>query len=473
MTATEYQVSPFLYIGSSTFERANGTRAVPVYRTRDASVVLVSARVADVLRSGDIASAQLTPLQVADLSSAGLLCNDRDRERDAVYADMAAQAQRTDRRTFVLLPTSYCNMGCVYCGQEHVKGGLSQDHRAEITNRVLGGIAAPSTNYVKVGWFGGEPLMAFAVLRSMSQTFIAAAQEHDVQYESDIVTNGALLDHRKLSALVRECAVRTFHITLDGFGAVHDGHRPLNSGGRSFDKIISTLLRGLADPDLADVRFVLRTNVDVRNSDDVSYYLEQMAALGFAEQPSVVFSLVPVYPWTNDISALEVSRTEFAAREVDWIRQMAALGLNHQLVPGETKRVVCEAVTRSMEIIGSDGSVFSCTEHPLVPLHQKESVLIPVEALGARRLRPKGRYDDWIESVSEHRVPCGTCWLLPVCGGHCPKAWDDGNAPCPSMKFNMDDRLAMVAQRRGLHQVSASHGGLSTGHDGAGRQECW
>lgn len=34
--------------------------------------------------------------------------------------------------------------------------------------------------------------------------------------------------------------------------------------------------------------------------------------------------------------------------------------------------------------------------------------------------------------------------MLSVCGGGCPKAWREGNPPCPPAKSNIEDRLALA-----------------------------
>jgi uncharacterized protein len=39
--------------------------------------------------------------------------------------------------------------------------------------------------------------------------------------------------------------------------------------------------------------------------------------------------------------------------------------------------------------------------------------------------------------------------MLPVCGGSCPKLWREGYVPCPSFKYNWEDRLDIAARRLG------------------------
>ena len=51
---------------------------------------------------------------------------------------------------------------------------------------------------------------------------------------------------------------------------------------------------------------------------------------------------------------------------------------------------------------------------------------------------------DWNDLIqNDASLPCNTCTMLPVCGGACPKSWQEGNAACPSNKFNIKEKLAL------------------------------
>ncbi len=57
--------------------------------------------------------------------------------------------------------------------------------------------------------------------------------------------------------------------------------------------------------------------------------------------------------------------------------------------------------------------------------------------------------NSWKQMILNNEVPCHSCNLLPVCAGSCPKDWLFNNAPCPSFKENIDDRLFMAANYQG------------------------
>jgi uncharacterized protein len=56
-------------------------------------------------------------------------------------------------------------------------------------------------------------------------------------------------------------------------------------------------------------------------------------------------------------------------------------------------------------------------------------------------------------SAGHHEVQCGRCPILPICGGSCPKLWREGHIPCPSIKFNFQERLEIAAGRLGFQRL--------------------
>lgn len=441
--------SPFLIWGDRDFVDRRGRTVRPVFRGADAQVALVPAGLAEALRSGPEGIDGLAPDECAALLASGLAVTDVSGQRQDVLRKIAQGNVQAGLRTFVLLPTSYCNMACDYCGQEHTRRTAAGQHRDAVVRRVVTAMHDARTNAVHVAWFGGEPLMAFAVLRDMAARICSAADASGVEFTSKITTNGALLDRRKFHALVHTCLITRFDITLDGQAAVHDVHRPLKSGRPSFERLVSFLADVAGDPEFSHVQFVLRTNVDRRNASTVDGYLRAMAARGFGRD-NVTFQLAPIHSWGNDISGLELARDEVAELEIAWFRQMRTLGLRFAVLPTATSEAVCVATTRHSEVISADGAVYSCTEHPLVPGQDPDSALIPLQELGPAALRPTGKHDAWDDELATGTTPCSRCALLPVCGGHCPKLWSEGIAACPSMKTNMPQRLSFVAETAGL-----------------------
>jgi uncharacterized protein len=447
------QLSTYVRISEHSYLAPNGEPVRLLYATRTASLVCIPEAAADQLAEG--ALSELDTDLLDNLRRIEAVVDDDLTEREVVLNRQRTLSRRTDRRRFVLLPTTYCNMGCAYCGQEHTRGGLAQSHRDAVTARVMHAITDPEVREISISWFGAEPMIGYPTVLDMSEKFVAAAAEHGVDYEARMTTNGTLLTLEKLRKLHHDCRIWKFDITLDGPARIHDVHRPLKNGKGSFDRITGLLREALQQDDLKNVQFVLRTNIDVQNAAWVDEYLDTMANLGFATD-QVMFNLAPVYAWGNDVSDREIARSQYADYEVGWMRKMLHLGLRFIAVPNQTVGALCAAVTQSHEIISSTGNVFSCSEYPLVPQHEATGGLGQLSLLPADKPRPIGPFDDWHDSVSAGATPCHSCVFLPVCGGSCPKQWREGNAACPPYKFNLEARFDLMAELNGLSRALVS-----------------
>jgi uncharacterized protein len=447
------KISRYVVTSQATYRDSSGIMLRFLYATRTAHLMAVDLATAHAIDNGDVDA--LDQSRLAELREARAVVPADADERTMVLNRNRAAAGDHSKVHISLLPTSYCNMGCSYCGQEHAKGGLSADHRDRVRQRVLGAIAAPTTTHARIDWYGAEPLMGYAIIKDLAPQFVAAAQKLGVIYSSYLVTNGSLLSSRKIRTLIQECGVTNLEVTIDGPPDIHDVHRPLKSGQGSFWSIVRTVRDAVDEPDYARTTFSFRTNVDTHNLTAIRDYIELMGELGF-DRPNVRFSIVPVHSWGNDVTEIEVNYREFAAREVDWLELLERKGLATALLPTEPARVVCPAVITSSEIISSTGNIFSCTELPLVPASERDQALALIADLEIGEHRPLGPFDSWNDDIETGRFGCSACVFMPTCGGSCPKAWHEGHPPCPSYKFNIQDRFDLIARKCGLAVISDS-----------------
>lgn len=441
------QVSDYLVASERTFQAPDGSVVRMIYATRTATAAYLPVDEVEALLAGKLS--EIREDVRSALRDAEAIVDDAGAERDVVLERQRRASSERSHRKFTLLPTTYCNMGCSYCGQQHQRGRLSDRHRDAVAERVLAGISHESTQSVRINWFGAEPMVGYPVIRQLAPQFIAGAAENEVTYESSMVTNGSLLTLEKLRTLRTECGVTLYDITLDGPARIHDLHRPLKRGGGSFKHIVRTLQQAAQDSLLDDVHFTLRTNVDVTNVEWVEEYLHEIARLGFNTEQFFI-NIAPVYPWGNDVSAIELDRARFSSLEVSWMRAMASLGLRYEALPENPMKVLCSAVTQSRELMSSSGNLLSCSEYALVPQHEQTGGLGRIEDIPVTELRPLGPFDDWHDAVGRGETPCHSCVFLPVCGGACPKQWREGSRPCPPYKYGIQERLELIAHTHGL-----------------------
>jgi uncharacterized protein len=361
----------------------------------------------------------------------------------------------SDTRIFVFMPTSRCNMGCSYCGQTHGGGSVHSTVLSGFLARVQHAFLATRIRHVHIAWFGGEPLLAYRSIVELSSQIVEMAQASGRRYSSKLTTNGALLTASRMRVLIEDAHVQRFDITLDGPPAIHNRHRPLNSGGASFDKIVNTLA-WFRDADLRkSAVVVLRTNIDKENLRYIGDYLRIMKALGFDDGKKFLFEMAPIHSWGNDVSAIALTTKEAARHEVEWMELMEDLGLRYDLLPGRPAEKTCVATDPDSEVIDSRGNLFSCTETPLT-IQAGTDVLGNIISLPTLDRRPQGQFAGWDHAVAGGGIPCSSCQLRTVCRGACPKQWSEGTVPCPTLKLNFDDRMAIFMRRYGYRTTDAT-----------------
>jgi len=445
---TPSKLSRYVTISSRSYEDALGQRVKLVYNGKNGALLSIPEAQAVLLKEGWSPTDNVV---FNDLCEAGALVPDDEDELTTILERNSRAALDGSTRSFVLLPSSYCNMGCSYCGQTHKRGTLPPAWERLTTARIAAVLRDPATRAVHVGWFGGEPMAGYQTIIRVSAALTPTADEFQVRYDASMTTNGSLLSIPKLVELHGVARLRRIEVTIDGPEVVHNRRRSLLKGGGSFRHIVDTLLSALGMAELRDLTIRIRTNIDVRNAEHVTGYLLEMKRLGF-DHERVAFDLSPVYQWSNDVSEVEISKREFAALEIDWMVLMLELGLRFTVLPSHSTDVVCTAATRYAEVISPSGSIFSCTEHPLVPQHEAGDALTTLDAIFDGR-RPLGSFDDWNKLVERGDVPCQGCAVFGVCGGACPKHWTEKIIPCPSFKLNLQERFDVAATARRLRIV--------------------
>jgi uncharacterized protein len=428
-----------------------------LFATRTSSILALDEANWRQIEGGNFASLPADILQRL-IDEEVLVREDEDELAEILHRnDLAANAD--DQLYIVIQPTAQCQLGCDYCGQSHTSTRLSPKDQDGVVDRALSKLKARRYHHVFIAWFGGEPLAGLSVIRSLTPRLRAAAEEHHCRFGAKIITNGLALSHRIASEIVGEHAVKYIEITLDGASAFHDARRHRKNGASTFDRIFSNLADLALRRDLK-VEVSVRCNVDRRNVEGVSPLLQILADAGLQER--IFFYTTPVYSWGNDAHKLALSPEEYAEHEVSWLAEMLLLGFAPSLVP-RRKPVVCMATTPDAELVDAYGNLFNCTEVSYVPAYgvpNRYALGTLSEGTGAERRNLLG---DFNARVARREYSCASCRMLPVCGGACPKKWQEGFEPCPSVKWNIKERLLLeyARSRTSRHTRNAGHGGAN------------
>jgi len=317
---------------------------------------------------------------------------------------------------------------------------LAEEKQEKIAKRIGRRLASGHYETLLVNWFGAEPLIGLRVMRTLTSLLRETASDNNCKYRAQIVTNGLLLSLSVAEELVTKMGVTELVVTLDGPAKAHDARRHTKKGSPTFARIFSNVL-SIARADELPVKLAVRCNVDHRNAAQVPELIELLAEAGIQQRVELYFA--PVHDWSNGADSLSLSSEEYARREIDWLALMSLRGFTPPLLPA-LKPVVCMAVNPHAELIDPYGEIFNCTEVSLVPAYGEPNIYSlgtldkPGESSAATELK------QFMGDVEEKKYGCARCPMLPVCGGACPKQWNEGNVPCPSAKYNMPDRLALA-----------------------------
>ena len=86
---------------------------------------------------------------------------------------------------------------------------------------------------IHVGFFGGEPFLAFPLMQEVTEYAGKKAREADKTVEFSVTTNATLLDDEKI-AFIKEHDISVL-ISLDGPKEIQDAQRPFADGRSSYD----------------------------------------------------------------------------------------------------------------------------------------------------------------------------------------------------------------------------------------------
>ncbi len=393
---------------------------------------------------------QLPREVLLDLIDIELIVPQKEDELATILKRNSAAALDDDVLYLVIQPTAYCPLGCDYCGQHHSKKWLGVDEQALYIEHVRSKLRAKQFKKLLICWFGAEPLSGLQVIRTLTPQLKATAKNANCAYEAKMVTNGLALTEKIATEVVNEHDVHFIEITIDGIADFHNLRRHRKNGLATFEQIFNNTIN-LAKRDDLDVGIRVRCNVDRRNYTSVTPLLQKLAEEGVQER--IGFYIAPIHSWGNEAHKVSLSREEFAQWEIEWYAQMIKLGFEPVLKP-ERKPVVCLAVKPHGELIDAEGTLFNCTEVSYVPTYGTPNTytighITTGEIDGKRDL-----LSGFNERVSRGEYLCSSCRMLPVCGGSCPKQWQEGLIPCPSTKDNIEERLLLIYASSRLSRIS-------------------
>ena len=237
--------------------------------------------------------------EISDLVKSGLLSTKHVEKIEHVYTPYAEHFLSRRLQKVTLQLTQNCNFRCAYCHYTCNDGG----QRTHSETRLSEEIAKKAILYLRdhsidtpsvyVGFYGGEPLLEFPLLKEVVSFSEEQLKGKEIHYT--ITSNGTLLTDEIIEFFSEHKF--TLLVSLDGPKKIHNRGRVFNGGKGSFDTVIERL-RHIYEKCPAFFR-TMSINMVLNPSDD------------FDE----INSLFSMYPFLNKINVSSTLIDDIGAAE--------------------------------------------------------------------------------------------------------------------------------------------------------------
>lgn len=337
-------------------------------------------------------------------------------ERQAIYDS------NESKLALVIAPTLACILNCYYCFEKNYqnKHFMSQETVMAILKYIKNRIK-PITKEVHITWFGGEPLMAYKQIVSMSEKLISDLQKYGVTYTASMITNGVLLDAEKAEFLTEKCALKSIQITIDGTEKVYCKQK--GATPKQFAKVLDNIKEAIKH-----MKVIIRFNCGTDNYDDIVDVAKEIIEY-CGTSDNLKFYLAKLVDYSCQCERGFFTQSEFDLKVIEFNQYICEL-LKKEYKPKLPKyrRSFCGQYKLKNLVIGPDGEFYKC-EHNL----GREDKVIGNVYQGLF-------YTDELLEFLRNDFPkrCKQCQLFPLCLGGCPsqkRVLKEGTTCCISQEY--------------------------------------
>lgn len=322
----------------------------------------------------------------------GILIDDATDELAIMMFDNSYFSANLPAR-YRILTTTGCNANCQYC-YENRENVISINE--EVTNDIVKFIEKTNNRKeVNIEWFGGEPLVNLNAMKNISRQL----KKYGHIINASIVTNGILLDSKKIDVLKELCGIEKVQITLDGVEEIYEKVKNVKKG--DFRRVINNI-KLLAKK---DITVHIRMNYN-NNFDDLKELIMYLASsIEFNER--IFYYVHPIF-----------EKAEYISKEImDKIINLNDLLVEQKLMKNTDlykflyKKTRCFATNYNGFTISPDGKLYNCSH-----IMNKTGEIGTIKNYS---IYNSNRIQFVDLSISDK---CKKCILYPACKGGCRAA---------------------------------------------------
>ena len=371
-----------------------------LYSTRKGSVVRLSAERLEAARKGTLGEQEQAALHRLEI-----LIGDPAAEREAMNSLVKRANARSTRFYAKVVMNLDCNLACPYCFEDRFRG---RHYMTPATARLLVDYVIREQidkgRDVKLGLYGGEPLLSLPLIREIALPLRDAAAGKGVRFSFVLTTNGTLLTRSVVEELI-PLGLTGAIVTLDGPREIHDRQRPFASGKGSYDTIVANIKEVF---DLIDLQ--VGGNFGRDDYRAFPLMLDHLIAEGIAPDRLGEVQFAPIMP-KSGIGSADTSACCTSGSE-PWVTEAAPFLREEILKRGfrttKPTQAACAIEFENDLVVNHDGTLYKCPAFMGWP-----ELSVGTLADGVRDYAVSHNLAVW------QNDRCLDCAYLPLCFGGC------------------------------------------------------
>ncbi|WP_290091187.1 radical SAM protein [uncultured Duncaniella sp.] len=302
-----------------------------------------------------------------------------------------------------IAPTLECNLRCSYCfEQTHPNIRMSD----EVEDAIVDFIKQHSSVWnLQVTWFGGEPLLYFDRIESLTKKILSIQTIKN--YKAEIVTNGVGFNAEIISKLI-ELHIDSVFVTLDGLEDTHNARRGEINGLNSYKSIMRNLELLSKIPEITKV---IRVNIDATNMNSFCDVFEHIKQKFKSDRFMVYAGFIKSSYGCNNQCVNAMTSHDQAKYLVESYKKLGADAPS--LLPVRNS-YECIARCKNGILIDPEGFLYKCWSDT----GYKKMSFGNVKDISNLNLDILSQYMVGNDPFDD--INCQVCPFLPICGGGCP-----------------------------------------------------